>query len=427
VISEPTEIFQKHRDWLIRHPDGRIRRVGPWPDENSDWARNENPRRYGLDITHPGAASWLNELIHNIAVQWGYEMIKIDFVDWSLLAAHQYHDRSVSRAEAYRRGFEIIRRAAGENCHLQDCGPGPVTVGLLDSMRIELDQNYGYSREAWKQYFLHSASSAPAAAKRYYFHKRTWVNDADHVCLSLLSVSQAQAVATLIGMTGGNVISGDRLTDLDATRQEILKKILPSYGLAAKPVDLFDGDLHRVFALTIDKPYGSWTVVALFNSDEVETDVREIPMDRLWLDPEKTYLVYDFWKERYLGEAEKKLQVSILPSSVVLLSIHEKLGIPQVLSTDRHVLQGAIGLEQVQWHADEGILEGESTGPAGSAHNIFVYIPDPYPWRQGGMALHWDFPGYSLKMTDDHILRVHVRFDSENRIKWKINPGAFPR
>ena len=248
VISEPTEIFQKHKEWLIKNPDGSLKRVGPWPDENTDWAKNENPKRYGLDITHPDAADWMYNLFDKVSKQWGYEMIKIDFVDWSLLSAHHYFDPSVSRAMAYRRGFEIMRKAIGNECHLQDCGPGPISVGLADSMRIELDQNYGYTPEVWKQYF-NSTGSAPAAAKRYYFHKRTWINDADHLCMSLLSPSQAQAAATLLSLTGGNIISGDRLPDLDQVKIEILKKALPSWGEAARPVDLFDTDFHRIFAL----------------------------------------------------------------------------------------------------------------------------------------------------------------------------------
>jgi alpha-galactosidase len=38
VISEPTEVYQQHSDWLLKHPDGRLKRVGPWPSEDSDWA-----------------------------------------------------------------------------------------------------------------------------------------------------------------------------------------------------------------------------------------------------------------------------------------------------------------------------------------------------------------------------------------------------
>lgn len=31
VISEPTAVFQNHPEWLLRHADGRLKRVGPWP------------------------------------------------------------------------------------------------------------------------------------------------------------------------------------------------------------------------------------------------------------------------------------------------------------------------------------------------------------------------------------------------------------
>jgi alpha-galactosidase len=421
VISEPTGVFQKHPDWLLRHPDGSLKRVGPWPSEDSDWARNENPKRYGLDITHPDAAAWLARLFDTVGNRWGYDMVKIDFVDWSLLSAHRYHDPAVTRAQAYRTGFEIMRRALGPHCHLQDCGPGPVTVGLLDSMRIELDQNYGFRKQAWKQYFLEPTSSAPAAAKRYYFHKRTWINDADHVCLNLLSVSQAQAAASLLALSGGNLLSGDRLPDLDPTRLEILKKALPAYGEAARPVDLFDTDRQSVFALKIRKSFAEWTVAGLFNASETEFLERAVPLGRLWLDPRKTYLAYDFWQERLLGEVTSELRVRIPPASVCLLALHEKRAGPQVLSTDRHVLQGAIELEHAAWNPETHIFDGVSLGPPGTQHNLTVFIPEPHPWVQGGPFLFRDLPTCTVKMMDEHLLRVRVRFDRARRVAWRVN------
>jgi alpha-galactosidase len=421
VISEPTEVFQQHPDWLLRHPDGRLKRVGPWPSEDSDWARGEKIKRYGLDITHPQAAEWLFELFDTVANRWGYDLIKIDFVDWSLLSVDRYYDPTVSRAAAYRKGFEIMRQAIGTERHLLDCGPGPVTVGLLDSMRIELDQ----PPVTWKQYFLQSASSAPAAAKRYYFHKRTWINDADHVCLNLLPYPQAQAVATLIALTGGNLLSGDRLPDLDTIRLEILKKVFPAAGEGARPVDLFDTDRHSVFAVKIERPFATWTVVGVFNISETETVTRAWPLERLWLDPSKTYLGYDFWQERFHGEVARELRLTLAPASVVLLALHEKRGVPQVIGTDRHVLQGAVELENVSWEADAQTLRGVSVGPANTAHNVAVYVPEPRRWVQGGPYLYHDFPGYSLKLMDPHIVRVRVRFDQSTRVNWAIECDTF--
>src|SRR5262249_49996340 len=158
----------------------------------------------------------------------------------------------------------------GDHCHLLDCGPGETSVGLIDSMRIELDSGYGFAKDVWKTYFADPACSASAAAKRYYFHKRTWINDVDHVCMALLSDQQSEAAATIIALSGGNMISGDRLVDLSPNKLEILKKITPSFGEAAVPVDLFDTDMPSVFALKIKKPFATWTVIGFFNASLTE-------------------------------------------------------------------------------------------------------------------------------------------------------------
>jgi hypothetical protein len=431
VVSEPTELFKKHPDWLVKRQDGSLQRVGNWP-ANSEPPPDENPKRYCLDITHPEAAKWLHALIDRIANEWGYEMIKIDFVAWSILAANRYYDPTLSSAQVYRKGMEIMRSAAGDKCHILECGPGATTVGLIDSMRIELDVNYGFSEAAWDTYFIHPACSASAAARRYYFHKRTWVNDADHVCINLLNNQQAEAAATIIAMSGGNMFSGDRLTQLDAYKLEILKKITPSFGEAAIPVDLFDTDMQSVFALKIKKQFGDWTVVGFFNSSLptgqaglTETVEKKFSLERLWLEPGKTYLAYDFWKQQFIGEISNELKVTVQPGSVTLLALHEKTGKPQFISTDRHVLQGAVEIENVDWNENTKTLSGISAGPLNTSHNVSVYVPGKHPWTWGGYVLFRDYDSYSLKLVDNNIIRVQVRFEKSNRVQWEIKPDEF--
>ena len=62
---------------------------------------------YGLDVTHPAAAGWMWDLFKKVAADWGYDFVKIDFVEWTLLSADRYHDPAFSKAAAYRKGFEI--------------------------------------------------------------------------------------------------------------------------------------------------------------------------------------------------------------------------------------------------------------------------------------------------------------------------------
>ncbi|MDP4265402.1 MAG: alpha-galactosidase [Bacteroidota bacterium] len=424
VVCEQTEIVQKNPDWLVKRPDGSLQRIGNWP-EDSEPPADENPKRYCLDITHPGAAKWLHDLMDTITNDWGYEMIKIDFVAWSVLAAKQFYDPTLSAAQVYRKGMEIMRKAAGDKCHILECGPGAITAGLIDSMRIEADVNYGFSEAAWNTYFLHEACSASAAGKRYYFHQRTWINDADHVCLNLLNNQQSEAAATIIALSGGNMFSGDRLAQLDPYKLEILKKIIPSSGEAAIPVDLFDADRQSVFAVKIKKPFAEWTVAGFFNASLTETVEKKFSLKRLWLEPGRTYLAFDFWKQQFIGEVTDELKVTIQPGTVTLLTLHEKSGKPQFISTDRHVLQGAVEIENLAWSQDTKIFSGISTGPLHTSHNVSVYIPGEHPWTWGGYVLFRDYDSYSLKLVDNNIIRVNLRFEKTERLPWEIKTDEF--
>ena len=425
VISEPTEVFQKHPEWLVKNSDGSPKRVGNWPSEDAEVARGENPKRYCLDITHPDAARWLHDLVDTIANRWGYEMIKVDFVAWSILSADRYFDSTSTSAQVYRKGFEIMRAAAGERCHLLDCGPGSISAGLIDSMRIELDSGYGFSKDVWKTYFTDPTCSMVAAAKRYYFHKRTWINDADHVCLGLLSDEQSEAAATIIALSGGNLISGDRLVELSPSKLAILKKTIPSCGEAARPVDLFDSDAQSVFALKFEKPFGEWTVVGLFNSSLTEPVEKRFPLERLWLDRGRQYLAFDFWKQQFVGAVLDEIKVVVPPGSVTLLALHERTGKPQWISSDRHVCQGAIEIEDVKWSDKDRTLSGISLGPPGTSHNVSVYLPEPRPWTWGGYVLFHDYDSYSVRLVDAQIVQVHVRFENCERVRWQIEYDDF--
>src|SRR5262249_51208135 len=159
-----------------------------------------------------------------------------------------------------------------------------------------------------------------------------------------------------------NTISGDRLVDLDPAKLDVFKKIIPSFGQAAVPVDLLDADIPTTFLLRVERPFASWSVVALFNAELDAAVQRRFSSTRLGLDPARPYLAFDFWRQRLVGEIKDELALRIEPGSVTLLAVHEATGAPQVLSTSRHVVQGAIELADVRWNEGERALSGVSTG-----------------------------------------------------------------
>jgi alpha-galactosidase len=418
-IAEGTEVFERHQEWLLTDSEGRAKQCGggmPTPQIGAGYGVPSLMKKiYGLDVTHPGAAGWLRDLFKKVADDWGYDFIKIDFVEWTLLSADRYHDRSFSKAAAYREGFEILRDAIGPKRHLLDCGPMNNTVGLLDSARIEQD----LPRLTWEQYTGNSNSNAPAMAKRYYFNQKTWINDADHLGLGLLTIPQARAAAAIIALSGGTMISGDRLVDLDPDRLEILRKVYPSYGIAARPIDLFEADRPEIFEIPVKTKFSEWSVVALFNYGHGLIE-KSVSLKQLRLPDYKTYVAFEFWSQRLVGEFDQELKVRVEPESVALLSVHPQTGIPRVVSTDRHFTQGAVELDNVSWDSVSNTLSGVSLGPPATAHNITIYVPREYRWESDLPEYFQESGQYSLKQAGSNILRVRARFDTGTVTKWQV-------
>jgi hypothetical protein len=403
VIQRAADVASKHPEFLVRGLDNRIHLI-----------RGDDT--YALDITHPGARQWLYGLFDTIANRWGYDFIKIDFVEWSLLAAPSYHDPSVSRAQAYRMGFETMREAIGPSRHLLDCGPAQNTVGLLDSERAELD----LPELTWAQYANSQNSTAAATSRRYYFHGKTWITDVDHVGLAWLTPAQAQAAATLVAMSGGTIISGDRLVDLDAQRVETLSRILPAYGEAARPLDLFRRTLSRVFALPIRRNFGSWLVLAVFNYDERSPMVERVDLVDAGLDSAKTYVAFEFWTQQLLGEFHETMTLQLNPGSVQLVALREGRAVPQIIGTSRHFTQGGLELKDQQWSEPE--LRGVLRGEAGTSNEVFVHIPDGWRFPGDDTAYQYQLPEYTAKVFNpesgytgatprQELLRLLFRFE----------------
>jgi len=109
------------------------------------------------------------------------------------------------------------------------------------------------------------------------------------------------------------------------------------------------------------------------------------------------------------------------PGNVTLLSFHEKTDVPQFISTTRHVMQGAIEIEDISFDTLNSVLSGVSVAPEGSSYSVVVYIPDTYQWSPKQGKLYDDFENYTVKKVDNNILRIYLHFDKATKINWKVN------
>ena len=88
-------------------------------------------------------------------------------------------------------------------------------------------------------------------------------------------------------------------------------------------------------------------------------------------------------------------------------------------------MQGAVEIENVTWNEVAKTLNGVSTGPLNTSHNVYVYIPVEHSWTWGGYVLFRDHDSYSLKLVDSNIIQIHVSFEKSEHVNWEIKYNEF--
>ncbi len=345
---------------------------------------------YVPDPTHPKVKAWIKE-VYKKFVRSGYRFFKNDFVDGPGLTNVDFANKKVVRGlKVWREGFQTIRAAVGEECHIQPCsGPTIAGVGIIDSARIEMDIGGGVGEGQWKTL----KAVARGVACKYYQNRRLFINDPDNLIISEyeqfksygskakfshvveLMKTEAQVRASLAVLCGGMICLGDRLTLLSEEQVELIKKCLPVYGEAARPVDMFENEFPEVWVLDVKKSWGSWKIVSLFNWGD-SGKVSFVNAEAIGLDPSKKYVAWEFWGREFLGEFSANLRLGLRSHGTKLLRIVEKPDHPAVVGTDMHLIQGGVEIDDVTWTG--GSLAGVAARPKGALGRIFVYVPTGY-------------------------------------------------
>jgi hypothetical protein len=356
AISSQSKLYAQHPDWALRNEAGEP--LVAW----QHWGKDI----YGLDLTLPAVQDWLRDLFHMLSADWGFQFFKIDFIYAAALPGVR-HDPRMTRAQAVRRGLEIIRAAIGDK-FLLGCGcPLGPAVGLVDGMRIGPDVHVDW-KPFWQDLSAPSASNAMLnSIARGFMHNKLWLNDADCLVLrargpdSNLVLNEMRTLTTVVGLGGGLVLDSDHLPAVRRGRLEYLRRVLPPYGCSATPLDLFTHERPRLLALPIQTAWGSWMIVALINWDD---HTCKTALDLAQLDlAAGPYHVYNYWRRRYLGVVHDTITIdSHQPHETVLLLLKRASDKPQLLTSTFHILQGAVEVKGIQSLPDRLVVEMEKRG-----------------------------------------------------------------
>lgn len=231
-IAEPgSQLFQEHPEWFVKGDDGL-----PLPSERVTYGGWRCTPWYVLDGTHPEVQAHLERVFRTLREQWGIHYFKLDANFWGAIHGGRFFDPSSTRIEAYRRGMAAVLRGAGEGAFLLGCN-APIwpSLGLVHGMRVsdDVERHGPRFRQIAREAFC-----------RAWQNDRLWALDPDCVCLRDLPHQRAGEqdyqfhLAALVA-SGGMVLAGDRLQDLDEAQGAQLHRLL-ALCAARTPAARFD-------------------------------------------------------------------------------------------------------------------------------------------------------------------------------------------
>lgn len=324
--------------------------------------------KYVLDPTSPHAEEYLTEMYKRFE-SWGYHCHKLDFLRAIINCMDiRFHDRSVTRAQAYRIGLSIIRRAIGPDSYLLACGGlFEGSIGWADGLRIGSDVKGRWSED--------SANRVKAARngqlvriKQNIFRNHTnrfWHTDPDalqlrrrkgpfrgNVAFEHLadgSFSDDEAFTCVVNqyLGGGMICFSERMVEFDDDRLALLRHLIPAASFPAKIIDWGTRVCPTRFLTKVTpraEELDAWHTLTVCNWEDAESK-EEISLECLNITQYTKLAVFEFATQSFLGvfQSNDKLSVSVPAHGSRVLRIAVWNGkSPIILGTDMHLSGGAV-------------------------------------------------------------------------------------
>lgn len=304
----------------------------------------------------------------------GMRGIKFDYPETGWRPGGGFEDRYATTNAAYRKAFELAREGLGPDAVLDERNLGEsgrpcldVTAGIVDTQRT------------WSDSIEYVPTMISTDGLRWYKNRVVFNYYPDSKIVHGYTPGIRQSMLTMVYLSSGRI---DLATSFSLFTPEIthdFSRIYPHYRepKTARPLDAFTGIKDpQVYDLELTP---DWHQIALYNTGEkkavVSTSISGEPVDNaIGLDAEAQYHAYEFWSDTYLGKLSgtAKLQRELEPNHCAMISLRKAQPNPQVLSTNRHVLQGWVDLSDIKWDATSKTLSGTAKVIEGESFKIVI-------------------------------------------------------
>jgi hypothetical protein len=364
---------------------------------------------------------------------------EMDFADWWDAWPGQFNP-FMSPLETYRAGAvpwrEAIDQKAPRMVIRSNMQPVDHSYGIVDICRISEDADQGYENPGssleGKEFTGLFTETVLGSANRFFYNGRVFWNDGDgfHIFKYKapdkqdFNYGQGKVDANFHAIAGNTLFLSEALNvPYPADRIELLKRISPPTMDVAYPVDLFIRRPAQVWNMPVDRPFGKWSILGVFNytnKTNQEADKFTTQLDAakdLRLDPNKEYIVYEFWTKKLVGTFNGTFVTRPLnPYDCDIYSIVEKQNRPVLISTSRHIRQMAFDIKDLSYDDPQRMLRGISRTVAGDPYQLRIYVPEGFSVKRvefsNGLA--------TTMKTDGNLLTLDYKSSNGDDVDWKI-------
>jgi hypothetical protein len=404
-------LFNKSYAWRGEPQDTSGDLFKTW---NQAWTR---PRIvWGYDYTDPDFLNHLKEVYKNLA-SGGIKGLMFDYPFSGWASGGGMEDSYSTTAAAYRNIFRMPYEGLGPQSYVHERNMergSDVSIGYVASMRTENDTD------------MMDEITVTRCGLRWYKNRVLYNQDTDSKNIARLQGNrdQVRSVLTMAYVTTGRLLLANSFSQFSDETFYDLTRTFPYHteNKSARPIDAFISEYPMVYDFKVDE---GWHQVTFYNGDfENEKSIGinlsgEAVEGALRLDPAKTYHVYDFWNDHYVGicKGSERLDQKLRPGEARMLSVREVTPHPRVISANRHVMQGYVDMEDEKWDKRKKILSGTSKVVGGDPYIITIapgsFLPEKVSTSNPDATI-------SLTKGDNGLIKIKIESAINTTINWKL-------
>ncbi|CAO3675753.1 unnamed protein product [Rhizopus stolonifer] len=306
-----SRLAKEHPDWLITDPETKKPVIaGP------NWGGF-----YALNIYHPQVRLYLQKVFDTILIDWGFDMLKLDFC----FAAAMIPLNGKSRGQVMWEAMELIRDLVGPKKLVLGCGvPLASAFRKVDYCRIGSDVAPWWEDGKLKRLHVRervsTANSLISTLSRWTMSDRMFGNDPDVMILrnlkNKLTPDERYTLCVLNNILGALVFSSDNVSLYSKDEHLLYLATFPKVVPHIKSVLEFRKNCFMVrFRVKQGSGEHQYTTFANLTSEEQTIYLPESSKD--------THLFFATDNDMHMTQADQSEALFYHPSSEAKLKIHE--------------------------------------------------------------------------------------------------------